>query len=317
MRILYGKFHSHESTHTSKKDTKSNKRGIIIQFLSSCNENELYYFFDLLFGCIYKVIKDETNQIESINLDDSEKINTFITNLQIKLSNYYGENTYYTLNNIIPLKKLLGVLDSLEIIIKKLARRMEHFSHRLLQILCFIHKYSLTLYEMGNSNIIDEKQNQYEYLFVFDSFIWPLSLKLKNESLKSVSNLLKIFSLWSERSFYYPLFVINLQSFDSIDSSFIAKSVNTNFQSKSILDVLFELIDTANCSKLVIDYVLDIVYNLVTFADFKPDENIENEQEHYEQGNFITKPLPFEVDNKISEYSIGFDKSSKIFLFIF
>lgn len=158
MRILYGKFHSHESTHTSKKDTKSNKRGIIIQFLSSCNENELYYFFDLLFGCIYKVIKDETNQIESINLDDSEKINTFITNLQIKLSNYYGENTYYTLNNIIPLKKLLGVLDSLEIIIKKLARRMEHFSHRLLQILCFIHKYSLTLYEMGNSNIIDEKQ---------------------------------------------------------------------------------------------------------------------------------------------------------------
>ena len=62
MRILYGKFHSHESTHTSKKDTKSNKRGIIIQFLSSCNENELYYFFDLLFGCIYKVIKDETNQ---------------------------------------------------------------------------------------------------------------------------------------------------------------------------------------------------------------------------------------------------------------
>ena len=152
---------------------------------------------------------------------------------------------------------------------------------------------------------------------MFVSFIWPLSLKLKNESLKSVSNLLKIFSLWSERSFYYPLFVINLQSFDSIDSSFIKKSVNTNFQSKSILDVLFELIDTANCSKLVIDYVLDIVYNLVTFADFKPDENIENEQEHYEQGNFITKPLPFEVDNKISEYSIGFNKSSINFLFTF
>ena len=47
------------------------------------------------------------------------------------------------------------------------------------------------------------------------------------------------------------------------------------------------------------------------------NNNIENEQEHYEQGNFITKPLPFEVDNKISEYSIGFNKSSINFLFIF
>ena len=141
MRILYGKFHSHESTHTSSKDTKSNKRGIIIQFLSSCNENELYYFFDLLFCCVTSIFKESQNELQ-------------LKVLQKKLNNYDGDETLYTLNSIIPLRKLLGILDSLEIVMKKLARRMENFSHCLLKILCFIHKYSYTLHEIGTGAIV-------------------------------------------------------------------------------------------------------------------------------------------------------------------
>jgi U3 small nucleolar RNA-associated protein 20 len=144
MRILYGKFHSHESTHTSSKDTKSNKRGIIIQFLSSCNESELYYFFDLLFGCVTSIFKESQNELQ-------------LQALQNKLNDYNGDGTLYTLNSIIPIKKLLGVLDSLEIVIKKLARRMENFSHCLLKILCFIHKYVYTLHEIGTGSIVLEK----------------------------------------------------------------------------------------------------------------------------------------------------------------
>lgn len=150
MRILYGKFHSHESTHTSSKDTKSNKRSVIIQFLSSCSESELGYFFDLLFGCITKMFEQQ----------DESNLDNFIANLQLKLNTYSGIDSIYTLNSIIPLKKLLGILDSLDIVIKKLARRMENFSHRLLQILSFVHKYALSLYEIGNGSIQFENKTK-------------------------------------------------------------------------------------------------------------------------------------------------------------
>jgi hypothetical protein len=55
MRILYGKFHSRETTHTSSRDTVSNKRTTIIQFLSSCSENEINKFFELIFNCLLPI----------------------------------------------------------------------------------------------------------------------------------------------------------------------------------------------------------------------------------------------------------------------
>ena len=63
MRLLYGKFYSNETTHTSSKDTKSNKRATIIQFLSCCNEYELNYFFNLLFDCLTTVLDDSKSTL--------------------------------------------------------------------------------------------------------------------------------------------------------------------------------------------------------------------------------------------------------------
>lgn len=328
MRILYGKFHSHESTHTSSKDTKSNKRGIIMQFLSSCSESELYLFFDFLFGSITKFFEKE-----EANLDEPDKLNKLLLCIQLMLNDHSSESSIFKLDKVIPLKKMLGILDSLEIIIKKLARRMESFSHRLLQILCFTHKYSLTLHEIGNGTIklnsnqstnnnnnnkliSDHNMNllriirqkvtlrfkqffenfdhlnfaQNEYFFVFESFVWPLAAKLKIESLKSVNNLLKIFHLWSERSIYYPLFVLKLNDFVSITNEKLLAQ-NLQFREKNILDILFELIDSKNCSSDVINHVVESIYNLVTYADFKPDEPMEDADQSVQ-----TKSLPFNFE---------------------
>lgn len=46
----------------------------------------------------------------------------------------------------------MGVLHSLEIIIHKLARKMDKFSHRILQIICFIHKYALNINELASNH---------------------------------------------------------------------------------------------------------------------------------------------------------------------
>ena len=175
MRILYGKFHSHETTHTSSRDTRSNKRATIMQFLSSCSEFELNYFFNLIFDslntlsginettCLKNgenqneidlvVVEDQKNDRFEINDNkyDTAKKDDLIARLQLKLNDTKSENSIFKLYKVIPLKKLLGILQSLEIIIKKLGRQMEMFAHRILQMLCFMHKYALTLHEMIQS----------------------------------------------------------------------------------------------------------------------------------------------------------------------
>jgi hypothetical protein len=170
MRILYGKFHSHETTHTSSRDTRSNKRATIMQFLSSCSEFELNYFFNLIFDSLNTlasinetphiqnghteidsvIVENQTNdrfEINDNNFSTTEK-DDLIARLQLKMNDITSEASIFKLTKVIPLKKLLGILQSLEIIIKKLGRQMEMFAHRILQMLCFMHKYAFTLHDM-------------------------------------------------------------------------------------------------------------------------------------------------------------------------
>lgn len=55
-----------------------------------------------------------------------------------------------------------------------------------------------------------------------------------------------------------------------------------------MLDILFELIDSQQCSPGVINFVIEMIYNLVSYADFV-EESDENED------SFGTKKLPFDV----------------------
>ncbi len=183
MRLLYGKFYSNETTHTSSKDTKTNKRATIIQFLSNCSEYELNYFFNLLFDSLNEVLDDVTDQPQQKQLSNFDKyalnrINVsdkFLCQLLTVLNDTTSEKSIYKLNKVIPLKKLLGILHSLEIIINKLARQMESFSHRILQILCFINKYAFTIAEMVAINRLDRDNN----IFVDDYNVGLLKVSLK------------------------------------------------------------------------------------------------------------------------------------------
>jgi hypothetical protein len=148
--------------------------------------------------------------------------------------------------------------------------------------------------------------SQQEYFFAFDSFVWPQAIKIPSESLTSVSNILKIFSSWSERPIYYPLFVVNAKSFNTVNQSKLRaltsndKSVIEYFSQKNILDVLFQLLDAPKCSQQVINFLLDMIHNFVTFADFneRSDKDEMEEQDAY----MNTKQLPFNLDFIKSEF---------------
>ena len=327
MRILFGKFHSHETTHTSNKDTKANKRSTIIQFLSSCNEYELNYFFNLIFDCVNVALQSplENQSGDRFEINDNSlsvaQFNTRLASIQCQLN----DRSHFDLTKAIPLKKILGILQSIEIIMKKLARQMEIFSHRILLMLGYIHKYAAIVYELASNKIPDYQINllkiirqqvtlrfkqffecfdhlnfsQNEYLFVMDSFIWPQITRVPSESLKSVSNILKIFSSWSERPLYYPLFAIKLGNFESVEQSLIQSLTHLypDFKSKNILDILFELADAPKCGQNVVDYVLEIVHNLVSMADYKKDFSEDSEAK--------ADPLPFDLTQIASDQELS------------
>lgn len=142
MRILYGKFHSRETTHTSSRDTITNKRSTIIQFLSSCDESELNIFFNLIFYCIIVYVNETTN-------DNNNKIDNCLIDIQQKTID---------IKRVIPLKKLLGILQTLQIIINKLGNQMSLFAHKILEMLCFISNYiNMLINSNENNNLIDAR----------------------------------------------------------------------------------------------------------------------------------------------------------------
>ncbi len=329
MRVLYGKFHSHETTHTSSRDTKTNKRSTIIQFLSSCNEFELNYFFNLIFDSLnsFLLTLNETGRVlteERFEYNDNDYELSQRDAQLAKLQSKLNDASVHDLKRVIPFKKILGILQSLDIIIKKLARQIEHFAHRILQFICFIHKYAKTLtdqlgetseYHSNLLKIIRQQVTlrfkqffdtfdhldftQQEYFFIYESFIWPQTSRLSLDCVKNVNNLMKIFLLWSERPNYYPLFVLKLDDFKQIDNNSINYELLKPFKSQNILDLVFKLIDSPKCSQNVVDFVLDIVHNLVSFADFKSSEQIDDDEE------LVCKPLPFQI-----EYSLHADLRS-------
>lgn len=211
MRILYGKFNSNETTHTSSRDTKSNKRSTIIQFLSSCAEYELNYFFNLIFDSLNVVLlnlnekSSDRFNFNDNNFNEAER-QEFLINLIKRLSE--SESSIYDLKKSIPLKKILGILQTMDILFKKLARQMESFSHRVLLLLSFIQKYVLKLSDLilnvnKNEKLVDDyhinlmriiKQQVSirfkQVCFFFNKFLLIVKFRIKIYLVKPIKNIL-------------------------------------------------------------------------------------------------------------------------------
>lgn len=109
---------------------------------------------------------------------------------------------------------------------------------------------------------------------------------------------MKIFQLWSERSFYYPLFAVKLDDFNLVPASLMSQMSSSStfeiFKSKNLLDMLFELVDSPKCAQGVVDFVLELVHNLVIYADHKPGE-VEQEDAAAILNSQKVTALPFDL----------------------
>ena len=115
-----------------------------------------------------------------------------------------------------------------------------------------------------------------------------------------------IISPWVYRGFYrfYIFYSINLILY--LITPIIQNrpgTIASQFQSKNLLDILFELINVNKCTQVVIDFVMNMVFNFVSFADFVEEvqevEKQELQQNAIDNGFFNlmnTKPLPFDVE---------------------
>lgn len=147
---------------------------------------------------------------------------------------------------------------------------------------------------------------QDEYFYIYATFVWPQAAKIPQESLKSVSNMLKILATWSSRPRYYPLLAIRLTEFTDVDTGLVNSlkptSVVSSFESRNLLDVIFELVDSNQCSAVVVNHVVELVHNLVSFADFVQDDS----------DDLVTTPLPFKLDFVLDEFKN--EKSGKFII---
>jgi len=91
--------------------------------------------------------------------------------------------------------------------------------------------------------------------------------------------------------------VLKLDDFKQIDANSINYELVEPFKSQNILDLVFKLIDSPKCSQNVIDFVLDIVHNLVSYADFKVSDQMDADDE------VVCKPLPFQLESSSTELS--------------
>lgn len=68
---------------------------------------------------------------------------------------------------------------------------------------------------------------------------------------------------------FYSLFVLNASNFNN--KLKINDTIST--ADKTILDYLFELLNTNKCSNKVVYHIVDIIHNLVTYSDFNEMDN--------------------------------------------
>jgi hypothetical protein len=90
--------------------------------------------------------------------------------------------------------------------------------------------------------------------------------------------LIKLFQIWSERPRFYTLFILKSQ------------------ESKCILDYLFDLVNNEKCSSKVIEQIMNMLFNFVTYSDFNEDEYMEDDEIYDEKVQALPIKLDIDLD---------------------
>ncbi|XP_038636090.1 small subunit processome component 20 homolog [Scyliorhinus canicula] len=255
MRILYGRMRSKTGNKTQGRAAAGTRMAIVLNFLAGSLPQEIDAFLDLLLEPVKHLTEGSClcTVLQSVKSLDMSKV--------------------------LPLGRQHGLLNGIELVMKKLGHLIQDYLLKLLQIvLCMTASVSQIL------QLRDQVQprclNQLKYLrrlginqtaaffsdfesyaftvdevdAVFHSVVWPQINRLATEGQYAPTPLLKLIHIWSKNSRYFLLLAKQLPDHPESD----------------VLTNVFALLSSKNIADPTVTVVMDIVDNLLSTPDFTP-----------------------------------------------
>ena len=268
MRILYGKTNVKMGKGTTGKQYSSVRHSIILRFLNGCSQVELETFVGLLFAPFQHFLTDNPHRMV---LDIAENID---------------------FTKVLPVRKLQGVLNTIDVIFKKLGHLMDSYLSKLIQIivgmaticcLCLENRSKLipnvinTLKNIRQQAIYRLMQiftdyDKYEWSTseidaVFAVVVWPQLKKLPYEGLYHPTPLLKLFHCWSKQPRCFNLLANQSEASANLVANHSKSSATPGNGEASAtvtpLPYVFKLLLSPDASKGVKTFIMEIVENLL------------------------------------------------------
>ncbi|MBN3303699.1 UTP20 protein, partial [Amia calva] len=257
MRILYGRMRSKTGSKSQGRAASMTRTSIVLRFLAGSLPEEIGMFIDLLLEPITQYSQGSCFAAVQQAMEETD------------------------LTGVLPLGRQHGLLNSIEVVIKKLGHLIHQYLPKILQmLLCVtgsvsvileqrekIHPGSISplknLRRLGILRIQEFFDGFESYSFtaeeidaLFQAVIWPQISRLPTEGPYAPTPLMKLIHVWSKNARYFPL---------------LAKQKPGHPECNILLSV-FALLTAKNVSQSTVALVMDIAESLVTTPDFETTE---------------------------------------------
>ncbi|GCB68829.1 hypothetical protein scyTo_0000958 [Scyliorhinus torazame] len=253
MRILYGRMRSKTGRKTQGRAAAGTRMAIVLNFLAGSLPQEIDAFLDLLLEPVK-------------HLTEGSCLCTVLQSVKS-----------LDMSMVLPLGRQHGLLNGIELVMKKLGHLIQDYLPKLLQIvLCMTASVSQIL--QLRDQVQPKCLNQLKYLrrlginqtaaffsdfesyafmvdevdAVFHGVVWPQINRLATEGQYAPTPLLKLIHIWSKNSRYFPLLAKQLPDHPESD----------------VLTNVFALLSSKNIADPTAMVVMDIVDNLLSTPDF-------------------------------------------------
>ncbi|XP_059834550.1 small subunit processome component 20 homolog [Hypanus sabinus] len=253
MRILYGRMRSKTGSKTQGRSGASARVTIVLHFLAGSLPQELRIFLDLLLEPVKHLTE---GSCLSAVLQSAKSVD---------------------LSSVLPLGRQHGLLNNIEVLMKKLGHLINDYLPELLQILlCITASVSqmlqlrdqikpryITLLKhlrrLGIDQIAAFFTSFDSYAFtadeidaVFHSTVWPQISRLPSEGQYAPTSLLKLIHIWSKNSRFFPLLGKQLPDHPEC----------------GVLTNVFSLLSAKTVAETTASLVMDIIDSLLSTPDF-------------------------------------------------
>ncbi|XP_034333284.2 small subunit processome component 20 homolog [Magallana gigas] len=245
MRILYGKMHSKTGKDSAGKSNSQFRRSIVFRFLNGCSGDEIIKFMEMVFENFKHFVTDD--------------VLAMVCKTEKELD----------LSKMIPLRKMTGALNTVDMIVKKLGHLIEGYLPSLECILlgltatcvaCLERREEVTpgaLKPLKNLRQLCIAQIQ-QFYDIFDSYkfspreidamfhvaVWPQLSKLQFEGIYHPTPLLKLLHMCATNRRYWTLLAKCHDSDPTLTPvSAVLRLLNAKDVSKSVTDFIIVMLD--------------------------------------------------------------------------